>query len=247
MNNSDRKNRRKFLKVCGTYAAAFATWHPTHAQSATTRQYAERVQLMRNKTPIGAEDFQPGQTYIFNYPYVTTPCMIFNVGNRISHQITLTTESGEDYVWPGGAGPDHSIVCYSAICAHRMTYPAKAVSFLNYRHSKVVYFDENQNRQEKEKIIYCCSERSVYDAQNGGKVLGGPAPQPIATILLEYDENENCFYALGALGGTLFEKFLDEFEFRLQLDFRIANVRESTVNQVNLFTLEEYSEVVVHC
>ncbi len=242
-----QNNRRQFFKVCGAYVAALASSYPTHGNSATTRQYAERVQLMRDKKPIGFEDFQPGQTYIFNYPYVTTPCMIFNVGNRVDHQIKLTMESGEDYVWPGGAGPDHSIVCYSAICAHRMTYPAKAVSFINYRHSKVVYFDEDRNRQEREKIIYCCSERSVYDPRNGGKVLGGPAPQPIATILLEYDENENSFYASGALGGTLFEKFMDEFEFRLQLDFKVNNVRTPTLNQVELLTADEYSEVIVHC
>ena len=27
-----------------------------------------------------SEDFEPGQVFIFHYPYVTTPCFIFNLG-----------------------------------------------------------------------------------------------------------------------------------------------------------------------
>ncbi len=243
-----KKERRDFFKICGSYAAALAAWNPTHSAANTaTQKHSEPVQLMRNGAPIRLADFSPGQSYIFHFPYVATPCMIFNVGTPMKQQLTLTTESGEDYVWKGGTGPEHSIVSYSAICAHRMSYPAKSASFLNYRHSKVVYFDENRVRQEKERIIYCCSERSVYDARNGAKVLAGPAPQPLATILLEYDENEDSFFAMGSLGGNLFNKFLQDFEFRLQLDFKINNVRELVKKQVELFTLEEFTEVIVRC
>lgn len=240
-------SRRKFVKVCAAYVAALASWRPLTSSATTERSSYNRVRLMRRGRPIRPEDFEPGQVYIFNYPYVTTPCMIFNLGEHLSQQQQLITEEGDRYTWPGGSGPDHAVVAYSAICAHKMTYPAKSASFLNYRHSKVVYFDSERNRQTREKIIYCCSERSVYDPARGAQVIGGPAPQPLATILLDYDSQDDSFYATGTIGGEMFRKFLSEFEFRLQLDFKIVDVRQSTVEQVDLLTIEEYSEVVVHC
>ncbi len=240
-------NRRNFFKVCGSYVAGLAAMQPAATSASAPTQFYNRVMLMRDSEPMRAADFEEGQVYIFHYPYVTTPCMIFNLGETVPNSHSLTTESGSDYAWLGGIGPTRSIVSYSAICAHRMTYPAKSASFLNYRHSKVVYFDENRIRQEKEKIIYCCSERSVYDPKLGAKVLGGPAPQPLATIQMEYSAEDDTISAVGTRGGEMFDDFLTKFEFRLQLDFEIVNVAEMTENKVELKTIEEFSEVVVHC
>jgi len=33
-------------------------------------------------------------------------------------------------------GANHSIVAYSAICAHRLTYPTREISFISYRDEK---------------------------------------------------------------------------------------------------------------
>ena len=224
-------NRRKFFQICGGYVAGLASLHPkTTAASNPTRLY-HRVQLMRDSKPMRASDFEEGQVYIFHYPYVTTPCIIFNLGESVESPYQLKTESGSQYSWHGGIGPSRSIVAYSAICAHQMTYPARSASFINYRHSKVVYFDENRSRQERQKIIYCCSERSVYDPKLGAKVLGGPAPQPLASIQLEYSVEDDTIAAVGTRGGEKFDEFLTKFEFRLQLDFEILNVSEFTSKQ----------------
>ncbi len=235
------------MKVCGSYLAAMAAWQPTSAKAAVKPKHYSRVRLMRNGKPISSKEFVPGQAFIFNYPYVATPCMIFNLGKSIDQRVTLSTADQGRYIWPGGAGPLRSIVSYSAICAHKMTYPAKSASFLNYRHSKVVFFDEHRTRQEREKIIYCCSERSVYDPSKGAHVIGGPAPQPLAAILIEYDRSEDAYYAVGTAGGEKFDDFLNSFEFRLQLDFKILDVRKPVVERVELLTAEEYSDVIVHC
>lgn len=228
--------------------AALSGLHPTSAPATTpvSRNY-NPVLLMRGSEPVRARELEVGQAYIFHYPYVTTPCMIFNIGESADTAQYLKTESGSTYTWPGGVGPTNSIVAYSAICAHRMTYPAKSASFLNYRHSKIVYFDANRTRQEREKLIYCCSERSVYDPKKGAAVLGGPAPQPLAAIQLEYSVEDDTLVAVGTHGGEMFESFLDKFEFRLQLDFEIVNVAQLASDSVNLKTIEEFSEVVVHC
>lgn len=241
-----RVDRRKFFKVCGSYVAALAaTSHPA-AANASAKSY-NRVLLMRNGKTMRASNFEAGQAYIFHYPYITTPCLIFNLGESAADPRQLTTDAEEIYTWKGGVGPANSIVAYSAICAHRMTYPARSASFLNYRHSRVVYFDEERNRKEQEKIIYCCSERSVYDATRGAQVIGGPAPQPLASIQLDYSPEDDSVAAVGTIGGELFENFLSKFEFRLQLDFKVVDVAKFASNQVELQTIEEFSDVVVHC
>ena len=240
-------SRRNFFKFCGAYVTALTSFRPTAPQAALSSKHYNSVKLMRNGRPMRSEDFEPGQVFIFHYPYVTTPCFIFNLGESQEQTEVMHTKNGSQYLWHGGIGPSRSIVAYSAICAHRMTYPAKSASFLNYRHSKVVYFDGNRNRQEREKIIYCCSERSVYDPAKGAQVIGGPAPQPLATINLEYKQEDDSYFALGTSGGDLFNKFLSDFEFRLQLDFQIVDVKKLTVSQVDVQTIEEFSQVIVHC
>ena len=242
-----QSERRKFFKVCGSFLAALAGSRPIISAAVIDSEPRNRVQLQRNGKPVTPDDLEVGQMYIFNYPYITTPCMLVDLGHRIDREYRLTTENGSRYTWPGGVGPSRSIVAYSAICAHKMTYPAKSTSFLNYRHSKVVYFDKDSNRQEREQIIYCCSERSVYDPSKGAQVIGGPAPQPLATVLIDYKEDDNTLHAVGTVGGNLFDNFLKEFEFRLRLDFEVANVRKPTVDEVEILTIEEYSKTIVHC
>ncbi len=202
---------------------------------------------MRHSKPMRATDFEEGQVYIFHYPYQTTPCMIFNLGESTVKEERLLTESSSPYLWNGGVGPVNSIVAYSAICSHRMTYPAKTASFLNYRHSNVVFFDVDHTRQKKSKIIYCCSERSVYDAKLGAKVLGGPAKQPLTSIELDYSAANDTLFAVGTRGGEMYNEFLTKFEYRLKLDFGIDAVDELTTKNVELKTIEEYSAVIVEC
>ncbi len=238
--------RREFLKICGTMVAAAAAGHISPASATTPYRTYERVRLMFRGKPMGVGDFAEGESFIFNYPYVTTPCMIMNLGKG-TNPLELATEQGNNYVWQGGIGPHKSIVSYSAICAHRMTYTAKAASFINYRHSTVVYFDEEQKKRERAQIIYCCSERSIYDPAKGAQVIGGPAPQPLASISLLHNEESDSIYAVGTSGGEMFSQFLDKFEFRLQLDHKITNISQLTSGEVNVLPIAEYSETLVYC
>ena len=67
-------------------------------------------------------------------------------------------------------------------------------------------------------MIHCCSEHSQYDPAEGGRVLAGPAPQPLAAILLDYDAAADELYAVGTLGGEMFDEFFAKYEFRLALE-----------------------------
>ena len=98
-----------------------------------------------------------------------------------------------------------------AICAHRLTYPTREISFISYR-------AESTPQNRFAQVIHCCSEHSQYDPAEGAKVVAGPAPQPLAAILLDYDARSDGLYAVGTLGGELFNEFFEKYAFRLALD-----------------------------
>lgn len=244
-----KSDRRNFFKICGSLAGTLLAGQTaiSPTQASISSKHYNRVKLILNKSAVRPDELPVGQAFVFNYPYVTTPCILVNLGKSALQRTNLAMENGTRYNWSGGSGKAKTVVAYSAICAHRMTYPAKSVSFINYRHSKVVFFDKNKQRQEMAQIIYCCSERSVYDPLHGAQVIGGPAPQPLASILLDYDDNQNELYAVGTAGGEMFDLFFEKFTFRLQLDFEITDVKKRTTGQVAIVPIEEYSETIVRC
>ena len=128
-----------------------------------------------------------------------------------ARDVLLKTADAKAYEWHGGVGAERSIVAYSAICAHRLTYPTRDISFISYREAKSA-----GNRFGS--VIHCCSEHSQYDPAEGARVVAGPAPQPLAAILLEHEPASDELFAVGTLGGELFNEFFDKYAFRLQLE-----------------------------
>ncbi|HYI85565.1 MAG TPA: (2Fe-2S)-binding protein, partial [Burkholderiales bacterium] len=87
----------------------------------------------------------------------------------------------------------------------------KDISFISFR-------TEKSARNRIANVIHCCSEHSQYDPAEGARVVAGPAPQPLAAILLEWDSAKDEIHAVGTLGGEMFGEFFDKFAFRLQLE-----------------------------
>jgi Rieske Fe-S protein len=241
--------RRQFVKLCAA-AAATASAAPevlARAGSAPLKRYA-RVQLVDGDgEPLRAAALEAGQTYVFNYPFVTTPCFLIDLGRPVAGAITLRTEAGESYRWPGGIGPRASLVSFSAICAHKMSHPAKSVSFINYRHEAVSFRDHQRKLVKRESVIFCCSEKSVYDPGQGAAVLGGPAKQPLCTILLEHDPRDDGLHAVGSYGGEMFERFFASFTPRLQLEWGKSNVSEPATGACRTVPIESYSRTQMLC
>ncbi len=196
--------------------------------------------------PVTPSSLAVGQSYVFNYPYRTTPCFLLDLGKPALPNGSLKTEAGKRYQWPGGVGPDRSIVSFAAICAHKMTHPAKSVSFINYRHAPTTYLDKDERAKQREQVIYCCSEKSVYDPAKGATVLGGPAKQPLAAILLEHDD-DGMLYAAGTFGGEMYEKFFATFGFRLQLEFETTDIQSPVTNTAEVVSIEAYSKTLMMC
>jgi len=193
--------------------------------------------------PLDARQLTIGETYLFFYPFVTTPCLLINLGTPVA-----AIEQADGKKWQGGVGPDDSIVAYSAICSHKMSHPAKEISFLNYRHDAVTFHSHEEAKSvEKAGVISCCSERSVYDPSQGAKVLGGPAPHPLATIALKYDNITSELYATGSYGADMYDKFFEKFGFRSSMEHKIENPKTLSNDKISVHKLNEYSKQTIKC
>jgi Rieske Fe-S protein len=238
-------SRRGFVQFCATFLASLRAAPPAFADQAEL-PFA-RVNLVDEHAQVlPASQLEPGVNYLFHYPFVSTPCFLLRLDHP-AEPTRLATEQGRGYGWEGGVGPGQSIVAYSAICAHKMTHPARSVSFINYRPQPVAFRDRSEQTTRRGEIIYCCSERSVYDAAQGARVLGGPAPQPLAAIRLEHDPAQDALYACGVYGGALFDRYFREFGDRLMLEFGTTDIKRTVQDTARVMRLEEYTRNQMLC
>ncbi|MFT7533452.1 MAG: arsenite oxidase small subunit, partial [Gammaproteobacteria bacterium] len=95
-------------------------------------------------------------------------------------------------------------------------------------------------------IIQCCSEQSVYDPAEGGRVLGGPAPQPLAAIALETDSEQNI-YAVGVTGGMMFDQYFERFGKRLLIEYERMDIDSPVGDQSRVITMQDYTGRTMEC
>ena len=229
--------RRDFLRLCTASAASGAA--PALAADATAHFYARARLVDDGGAPLHARSIAPHRNLVFHYPYATTPCFLLNLGRPAIGATRLRTADRRDYAWQGGVGAGRSIVAYSAICAHQLSYPTREISFISYRR-------ETSARNPHGNVIHCCSEHSQYDPAADGRVVAGPAPQPLAAILLEHDAASDELAALGTLGGEMFNQFFRKYEFRLALEHTGA-ARRAVSGSATVTALENYCRQQVKC
>ncbi len=227
--------RRGFIKFCAASVAGFRAGEvPADAR---VQPYA-RARLVDEKgAALRASSIPANRNLIFHYPYAATPCFLLNLGKPVK-PAQLKTQSGEAYEWKGGIGAQRSVVAYSAICAHRLSYPTKDISFISYR-------TERSARNRIANVIHCCSEHSQYDPAEGARVVAGPAPQPLAAIVLEWNEATDEIDAVGTLGGEMFREFFDKFGFKLQMEHGAP--RATVAGTCVVQELDNYCKQQVKC
>lgn len=251
--NAERINengiaRRRFVKVCAGMAAAVAAT-PTQLRAADApRREFNRVRLMKTVSePLKLSDIEKATSYIFTYPFAETPCFLLNLDKKTTAADDLITGDGRGYSSITGIGTDTSVVAFSAICTHKLSHPAKAISFIDYRAKSTNYVDHDFEQQTKENIIFCCSERSAYDPSEGGRVLGGPASEPLTSIVLELDESDDSIYATATIGGDVFDRFFEKFGPRLLLEYGSEDYLKPIDEDVLVKTIDEYSAASKTC
>ena len=208
-------DRRNFLKVVAgaTVVAINPSLIGGKLYAADGRLYAayEKTQLLDGAgKPIKASMLEKEVTYIFNYPYASTPCMLVNLPRSTAQDVELTAENGEKYVWKSGVGKDRTIVAYVAICTHQLTHPTPNDSFIMYvpEKTKTMAYD-------KSGVIVCSSHLSAFDAGAGAKVLGGAATQPLSAVVLEH-ASDDTIWAVGILGSDKFQDYFKAFKPELK-------------------------------
>ena len=241
--------RREFVKICASAVAGVSASPELLAKGDRQTHFYNRVGLIDHTTkePIRASALTVGKAHIFHYPFISTPCFLINLGEPLNFTEELRTEAGESYQWSGGVGINRSIVAFSAICSHKMSHPTPSVSFINYRHDKVKFLDHEQQIVEDQGMIYCCSEKSVYDPSKGGKVAGGPASQPLAAIVLEHDKKTDNLEAVATIGGEMFQNYFNSFEQRLILQFERTDIRKPSANISEVIPIDKYCRNQIKC
>lgn len=230
-------DRRTFVESCSAGASAMAlAWGSTAwAADARPRLYGRALLVDELGDPVKASSLQPQTNYLFHYPFEATPVFLLDVG-KAAPPTVLRTKDGKPYQWPGGVGPGRRLVAFSAICAHKLVYPTRELSFISFRKGAVA---NPRTPSLGNDLIHCCADHSQYDPSRGAQVLGGPAEQPLCTVLLEHDAKTDSLTATGTLGGELFDQFFQKYAFKLELEVgpkaRQLVAQRSTVRELDQF------------
>ena len=192
-------NRRDFLGSCTVLSGIAATTRAAAADDTEIRRYTRSLLVDAQGSPIRQAALATETNYVYQYPYAATPCFLLRFPETLASVPALHREHAAPYAAPGGVGPARNIVSFSAICAHKLAYPTRDVSFIRYQKSR--------SPTSSGRVIHCCADHSVYDPIAGARVVAGPAPQPLASIGLEYDASRDELWAIGTIGAEQFEPF----------------------------------------
>ncbi len=204
--------RRDFFRLSATSALVVAVspsliTQRLYAEDGSLFQPFEKVQLKDAEgNPLKASALVVEENYVFNYPHVGTPAIMVNLTTPTSKDVKLKAEDGTEYIYKGGAGAKGTIVAYSAICPHQLTHPQPEMSMFQYvkEAGKTIAYD-------KGGVFVCTSHLSAFEPKEGGKTVGGPAKQGLASIVLEIDSEDNI-WAVAVLGPDKFVDYFDAFK-----------------------------------
>lgn len=202
------ERRRELMRQAACVAGAWAVSGALPVVAGEPQRHPRSLLVDAYGDPFAARRLEVGEPYLFNYPFVASPVFLLAL-EREAQGTELVTESKQRYASPAGVGPRHSIVAFSAICAHKLMYPTPALSFIGVRKGVA---------GEPLQVIHCCGDNSRYDPARGAQVLAGPAPQPLAAVLLEWDAKTDHLHAVGTLGGEMFRAFFEKYAFRLETE-----------------------------
>jgi arsenite oxidase small subunit len=207
--NPDATRRRDLMRQAACVAGAWVASSVLPVMAAgEVRHYPRSLLVDSFGSPWPARQLKKGEAFLFNYPYTASPVFLIAFEHEVK-PAELVTEDKQRYAAPAGVGPNRSIVAFSAICAHKLMYPTTTISFIGLR---------SGGRGEPKHVIHCCGDNSRYDPLHGARVIDGPAPQPLAAVLLEWDAGSDQLYAVGTRGGEMFDAFFDKYAAKLELE-----------------------------
>ena len=237
--------RHQFIRTCSNAAAGCAALDlaslcmPAAAADLPDVPHPRVLLTDAQGEPLKASALGTEEASVFAYPYASTPCFLIRL--KAAAQPASLQADGQDYAWPGGVGADKTVVSYTAICAHQLSYPEKDASV-------IAYHPGTSQIAGKPGMIVCCAHHSVYDPAEGAKVLGGPAPHPLAAITLEHDAHTDTLTATGVIGHPTFEHFFKLYRLHLMRQYGASSFQQTVgVGKAAVVPLSQYSAYVVNC
>ena len=232
--------RRQFLSTCAVLGGVSGLVRGASAWADAPPHWYARVRLVDiHGQPLRASDLVPDTNYVFHYPYVATPCLLLRLAQPVPATAALKRDDGAAYAWQGGVGAERSIVAFSAICAHKLAYPTREVSFIRYQ--------RESSPTSGGRVIHCCADHSVYDPARGARVVAGPAPQPLAAIVLEHDAADDSLQALGTVGAEQFPAFFEKYRMKLALEYGQDRGGASVAGTCVVRELTNYCRTTIQC
>jgi arsenite oxidase small subunit len=233
--------RRDFLGSCALLSGvASLACADVSGDAVEIHRYARTRLVDVHGTPIRQGALVAETNYVFQYPYAATPCFLLRLAQPVPARPGMRREQGDRYVAPGGVGPARDLVAFSAICAHKLAYPTRDVSFIRYQRRRSATSSGN--------VIHCCADHSVYDPAAGARVVAGPAPQPLACVVLEYDAARDELYAVGTAGAEQFARFFDQYAMKLTFEYgSVGRARTPAGETTVLRELTAYCRNTIAC
>ena len=237
--------RRNFLRLSATSAAVVAVapsliTGKLYAEDGSMFQAFEKVQLKDAEgNALKAAALVVEENYVFMYPHAATPAIMVNLATPASKDVKLKASDGTEYIYRGGVGSKGTIVAYTAICPHQLTHPQKSMSMFQYvpTTGKTLSYD-------KGGVFVCTSHLSAFEPVEGGKVVGGPANEGLASIILEIDAEDNI-WAVAVLGPVRFQEFLDAFKQELKKDYGRKGAKKLVKEVTEVKTLKNFSAELI--
>jgi Rieske Fe-S protein len=206
---ADAEARRDLMRQAACVAGAWAVSGALPVVAAgDVQRHPRSLRVDPFGSPWLARQLKVGEAFLFNYPYTASPVFLIAFEREVK-PVELVTGDQQRYATPAGVGPNRSIVAFSAICSHKLMYPTPAMSFIGVR---------SGGPGEPAQVIHCCGDNSRYDPLQGARVIDGPAPQPLAAVLLEWDSASDQLHAVGTRGGEMFDAFFDKYAMKLELE-----------------------------
>jgi Rieske Fe-S protein len=211
-----------------------------YAEDGSLFQTFEKVQLKDAEgNPLKSKALVAEENYVFMYPYAGTPAIMVDLPEPTQKDIKLKAEDGTEYVYKGGAGAKGTLVAFSAICAHQLTHPTAAMTMFQY-----VPTTGQTLAYDKPGVFVCSSHLAAYDPKQGGKVVGGPANQGLASIILEIDAEDNI-WAVAVLGPVKFQDFFDAFKQELKKVYGRKGAKKLTKDEAKVQPLKNFSAELI--
>jgi Rieske Fe-S protein len=213
------ESRRKFLKgiIVGigavTVFSAIPMFSYLNQAQRTLPSFPWIVLVNSDGTPVKASQIPVNEPSIilFQYPMEGDINFLLNLGDEKGNPIAIQPakvvipETGAVYDFPGGVGPNKSIVAYSAICQHLGCTPPE-LHFYPPAYMKAGGITPNYLPPEAYQaavqanapgVIHCDCHGSTYDPYHGASVLTGPTLRPLPYVELYWDQSTDYLYAAG--------------------------------------------------